>query len=89
YPTISLVNRYDKWNSRDGKQGIAIPGFGLFDADPYGILPYEMFCTFKYWSIAQAFNARNLVIPDFKWLGVLPSDINRLRHEEIINELMI
>uniref|UniRef100_A0A8C6I4P5 Meiotic recombination protein SPO11 n=1 Tax=Mus spicilegus TaxID=10103 RepID=A0A8C6I4P5_MUSSI len=52
-----------------------IPVFTLVDADPYGI---EIMCIYKYGSMSMSFEAHNLTIPTIRWLGLLPSDIQRL-----------
>ncbi|XP_064626752.1 meiotic recombination protein SPO11-like [Lineus longissimus] len=52
-----------------------IPIFGLVDADPHGI---EILSIYKFGSKALSFEAHNLTVPAIKWLGVLPSDIQRL-----------
>jgi len=45
------------------------------DADPHGI---EILSVYKFGSKALSFDAHSLTVPVVKWLGVLPSDINRL-----------
>ncbi|EHB00742.1 Meiotic recombination protein SPO11 [Heterocephalus glaber] len=52
-----------------------IPVFTLVDADPHGI---EIMCIYKYGSMSMSFEAHNLTVPAVRWLGLLPSDINRL-----------
>ncbi|XP_021009259.1 meiotic recombination protein SPO11 isoform X2 [Mus caroli] len=52
-----------------------IPVFTLVDADPYGV---EIMCIYKYGSMSMSFEAHNLTIPTIRWLGLLPSDIQRL-----------
>ncbi|CAL1606787.1 unnamed protein product [Knipowitschia caucasica] len=56
-----------------------IPIFALVDADPYGI---EIMCIYKYGSRAMSFEARSLTVPSVMWLGLLPSDLKRLRVPE-------
>ncbi|CAL8367594.1 unnamed protein product [Lota lota] len=53
-----------------------IPIFALVDADPHGI---EIMCIYKYGSVAMSFEAHNLTVPSVMWLGLLPSDLQRLR----------
>ena len=48
----------------------------LVDADPYGI---EIMSVYKYGSRSLSFEAPMLTVPGLEWLGVLPSDIERLR----------
>lgn len=54
---------------------LRIPILGLFDADPYGI---EILGIYKYGSLAMAFDVKNLAVPEMRWLGLLPTDIQRL-----------
>ncbi|XP_033825780.1 meiotic recombination protein SPO11 [Periophthalmus magnuspinnatus] len=56
-----------------------VPVFALVDADPYGI---EIMCIYKYGSKAMSFEARSLTVPSVMWLGLLPSDLQRLRVPE-------
>ncbi|CAN9515381.1 unnamed protein product [Ophioblennius macclurei] len=53
-----------------------IPTFALVDADPHGI---EIMCIYKYGSVAMSFEAQGLTVPSVMWLGLLPSDLQRLR----------
>ncbi|KAL4655257.1 meiotic recombination protein SPO11 [Arapaima gigas] len=55
---------------------LQIPVFALVDADPHGI---EIMCIYKYGSMSMSFDAQNLTVPSVKWLGLLPTDIDRLR----------
>ncbi|KAI4893026.1 hypothetical protein NFI96_034248, partial [Prochilodus magdalenae] len=55
---------------------LCIPVFALVDADPHGI---EIMCIYKYGSISMAFEAPSLTIPSILWMGLLPSDIERLK----------
>ncbi|XP_066558626.1 meiotic recombination protein SPO11 [Amia ocellicauda] len=54
---------------------LLIPVFALVDADPHGI---EIMCIYKYGSLSMSFEAHNLTVPAVMWLGLLPSDIERL-----------
>ncbi|XP_047240866.1 meiotic recombination protein SPO11 [Girardinichthys multiradiatus] len=56
-----------------------IPIFALVDADPHGI---EIMCIYKYGSVAMSFEAHSLTVPSVMWLGLLPSDLQRLRVPE-------
>ncbi|XP_024914773.1 meiotic recombination protein SPO11 isoform X2 [Cynoglossus semilaevis] len=59
-----------------------IPVFALVDADPHGI---EIMCIYKYGSLSMSFEAHSLTIPSLMWLGLLPSDIQRLRvHQDAL-----
>ncbi|XP_072305056.1 meiotic recombination protein SPO11 isoform X2 [Eucyclogobius newberryi] len=53
-----------------------VPIFALVDADPYGI---EIMCIYKYGSKSMSFEARSLTVPSVMWLGLLPSDLQRLQ----------
>ncbi|NXH19383.1 SPO11 protein, partial [Bucco capensis] len=52
-----------------------IPIFTLMDADPHGV---EIMCIYKYGSVSMSFEAHHLTVPSVKWLGLLPSDLERL-----------
>uniref|UniRef100_A0ACB8F603 Endodeoxyribonuclease n=2 Tax=Sphaerodactylus townsendi TaxID=933632 RepID=A0ACB8F603_9SAUR len=52
-----------------------VPVFALMDADPHGI---EIMCIYKYGSASMSFEAHHLTVPAIRWLGVLPSDFDRL-----------
>ncbi|XP_042318494.1 meiotic recombination protein SPO11 isoform X3 [Sceloporus undulatus] len=52
-----------------------VPIFALVDADPHGI---EIMCIYKYGSRSMSFEAHNLTVPAIRWLGLLPSDFDRL-----------
>ncbi|KAK2520635.1 Spo11, partial [Columba guinea] len=52
-----------------------IPVFTLMDADPHGV---EIMCIYKYGSVSMSFEAHHLTVPSIKWLGLLPSDLERL-----------
>ncbi|CAO1395302.1 unnamed protein product [Diamesa tonsa] len=54
---------------------LKIPIYILVDADPHGI---EIMCTYKYGSLAMSHNSENLAVPSMVWLGILPSEIDRL-----------
>ncbi|KAM3921792.1 meiotic recombination protein SPO11 [Leptodactylus fuscus] len=60
-----------------------IPIFTLVDADPHGI---EIMCIYKYGSLSMSFEAHNLTVPSIAWLGLLPSDMERLH---VSSEAMI
>ncbi|KAF6718064.1 Meiotic recombination protein SPO11 [Oryzias melastigma] len=55
---------------------LQIPIFALVDADPHG---FEIMCIYKYGSVAMSFEAHSLTVPSVMWLGLLPSDLQRLR----------
>ncbi|XP_010900615.3 meiotic recombination protein SPO11 [Esox lucius] len=56
-----------------------VPVFALVDADPHGV---EIMSIYKYGSVAMSFEAHNLTVPSVMWLGLLPSDLQRLRVPE-------
>lgn len=58
---------------------LRVPVFALVDADPHGI---EIMCIYKYGSVAMSFEAHSLTVPSIMWLGLLPSDLQRLRVPE-------
>ncbi len=51
---------------------LKIPILGLMDADVYG---FEILRVYSVGSKALSFEAANLAVPDIKWLGLLPSDL--------------
>ncbi|GFS28388.1 meiotic recombination protein SPO11 [Trichonephila inaurata madagascariensis] len=53
---------------------LRIPILGLMDADPYGV---EILSIYKYGSIAMSFDVEKLAVPEIRWLGLLPSDIEK------------
>ncbi|XP_053106790.1 meiotic recombination protein SPO11 isoform X2 [Hemicordylus capensis] len=52
-----------------------VPIFALMDADPHGI---EIMCIYKYGSVSMSFEAHRLTVPAIRWLGLFPSDFERL-----------
>ena len=50
-----------------------LPTFVLVDADPYGI---EIMCVYRYGSLSMAYSAEATAVPDMKWMGLLPSDLD-------------
>uniref|UniRef100_A0A8D0HCX3 DNA topoisomerase (ATP-hydrolyzing) n=1 Tax=Sphenodon punctatus TaxID=8508 RepID=A0A8D0HCX3_SPHPU len=52
-----------------------IPIFTLMDADPHGSCLLDLYHT---WLDSMSFEAHHLTVPAIRWLGLLPSDINRL-----------
>ncbi|XP_071034586.1 meiotic recombination protein SPO11 isoform X2 [Parasteatoda tepidariorum] len=55
---------------------LEIPILGLVDADPYGI---EILCVYKFGSMAMSFDVEKLAVPEIRWLGLLQTDIQRLK----------
>ena len=64
-------------------ENLEIPVLALVDADPHGI---EIMCVYRFGSISQSYDAENLTISSMRWIGVLPSDLERL---SIDNEVQI
>ena len=56
-------------------EGFNLQAFALVDADPHG---FEIMVVYKYGSLALA-HEPNLAAPSLQWLGVLPSDIDKLK----------
>ncbi|XP_058065682.1 meiotic recombination protein SPO11 [Anopheles bellator] len=52
-----------------------IPVCGLMDADPHGM---EIFCVYKFGSLAMAHRQQPLAIPTMRWIGLFASDIEVL-----------
>ncbi|XP_072044802.1 meiotic recombination protein SPO11-like [Amphiura filiformis] len=55
---------------------LQIPIFGLVDADPHGL---DILFVYKFGSRSLSYDSHNLTVPVIRWLGVLPSDIERLQ----------
>ncbi|KAJ7560559.1 hypothetical protein O6H91_04G135300 [Diphasiastrum complanatum] len=49
-----------------------LPVYGLVDADPYGL---DILCTYRFGSLAMAYDAEALATPSIRWLGVFLSDV--------------
>ena len=54
---------------------LEIPVLALVDADPHGV---EIMCVYRFGSISQSYDADNLTVSSMRWIGVLPSDLERL-----------
>lgn len=52
-----------------------IPVFALTDADPHGL---EIVCNYKFGSYSSAYETGHCVLPNLRWLGLLPSEVMRL-----------
>uniref|UniRef100_A0A3B4H2Z7 DNA topoisomerase (ATP-hydrolyzing) n=1 Tax=Pundamilia nyererei TaxID=303518 RepID=A0A3B4H2Z7_9CICH len=55
-----------------------IPIFALVDADPHGIIHLLEYLSCQTY-FAMSFEAHSLTVPSVMWLGLLPSDLQRLR----------
>ncbi len=53
-------------------QDLRIPILGFLDADPYGL---DILRVYSIGSKALSFESVELAVPDIRWLGLLPSDI--------------
>ncbi len=51
-----------------------IPILGLVDSDPYGL---KILSVYSSGSKNMSYDSANLTTPDIKWLGVLPSDLDK------------
>ncbi|CAM1319925.1 SPO11 (predicted) [Pycnogonum litorale] len=56
-------------------QQLEIPILALVDANPHGL---EIMTVYKYGSMTMSFCNEELIVPEIKWLGILPSDIVKL-----------
>lgn len=54
---------------------LKLPILVLADADPYGI---EIMCCYRFGSYTTAYDSSNLAVPQVRWLGLLPSDIEQM-----------
>lgn len=54
---------------------LEIPVLAMVDADPHGI---EIMCVYRFGSKSQSYDVNNLTVPSIKWIGVLPSDLEKL-----------
>ena len=54
---------------------LRLPTFAVVDADPYGI---EIMCVYRYGSLSMAWSAETTAVPELKWLGLHPSDLQHL-----------
>lgn len=52
-----------------------VPILALADADPHGI---EIVCVYKFGSLSLAHESSHLAVPCLKWIGIHPTDIERL-----------
>ncbi|CAB4043462.1 meiotic recombination SPO11 isoform X1 [Paramuricea clavata] len=56
-------------------ENLEIPVLALVDADPHGV---EIMCVYRFGSMSQSYDADNLTVSCMRWIGVLPSDLERL-----------
>ncbi|MHA2238978.1 MAG: hypothetical protein ACXAB2_11490 [Candidatus Hodarchaeales archaeon] len=57
-------------------QNLRIPVLGFLDADPYGL---DILRVYSIGSKALSFESIELAVPDIRWLGLLPSDIEEYK----------
>ncbi|XP_052890165.1 meiotic recombination protein SPO11 [Anopheles moucheti] len=70
YPDVStrlLLKKIADWSK--------VPIYALMDADPHGI---EIFCVYKFGSLAMVHHQRSLAVPSMRWIGLFPSDMELL-----------
>uniref|UniRef100_A0A182PJD5 DNA topoisomerase (ATP-hydrolyzing) n=1 Tax=Anopheles epiroticus TaxID=199890 RepID=A0A182PJD5_9DIPT len=70
YPDVSTRLLLKKVSERTN-----VPIYALMDADPHGI---EIFCVYKFGSLAMVHQQRSLAVPSMRWIGLFPSDIELL-----------
>ncbi|XP_071502265.1 meiotic recombination protein SPO11-like [Diadema antillarum] len=58
---------------------LCIPVLALVDADPHGL---EILFVYKFGSRSLSCESHSMTVPSMLWLGVLPSDVKRLRLPE-------
>lgn len=58
------------------KATLKIPVLGLFDADPYGL---KILSVYMKGSKNMSYDSANLTTSDIKWLGILPSDLDKYK----------
>ena len=64
---------------RQLKETLRIPVLALVDSDSYGV---NILSVYMHGSQNMAYDSSNLTTPDIKWLGVRPSDLDRLQIPE-------
>ncbi len=55
------------------REELELPILGFMDADPYGL---DILRVYTIGSKSLSFETSGLAVPDFKWLGLFPSDID-------------
>ncbi|KAH9329905.1 hypothetical protein KI387_002013, partial [Taxus chinensis] len=56
-----------------------VPAYGLVDSDPYG---FDILTTYRFGSMQMAYDAKALLAPEIRWLGVFPSDCDTFQIPE-------
>ncbi|WCJ33080.1 Spo11/DNA topoisomerase VI subunit A protein [Euphorbia peplus] len=58
---------------------LCLPVYCLVDCDPYG---FDILTTYRFGSMQMAYDAKFLRVPEIRWLGAFPSDIEKYRIPE-------
>ncbi|CAI9088235.1 OLC1v1022514C1 [Oldenlandia corymbosa var. corymbosa] len=53
---------------------LCLPAYCLVDCDPYG---FDILTTYRFGSMQMAYDAKYLCIPEIRWLGVFPSEVDK------------
>ncbi|XP_065862630.1 meiotic recombination protein SPO11-1 isoform X2 [Euphorbia lathyris] len=53
---------------------LCLPVYCLVDCDPYG---FDILTTYRFGSMQMAYDAKFLRVPEIRWLGAFPSDIEK------------
>jgi len=61
------------------KTALSLPVLGLVDSDPYGL---KILSVYMSGSKNMSYDSASLTTPDIKWLGVRPSDLDKLNVPE-------
>ena len=61
------------------RRELQIPVLALVDSDPYGLKILSVYCS---GSKNMSYDSCNLTTHDIKWLGVLPSDLDKFNIPE-------
>ncbi|KAK8963956.1 Meiotic recombination protein SPO11-1 [Platanthera guangdongensis] len=56
-----------------------LPAYCLVDFDPYG---FDILTTYRFGSMQMAYDAKLMRVPEMRWLGVLPSDLEKYQVPE-------
>ncbi|XP_050218065.1 meiotic recombination protein SPO11-1 isoform X2 [Mercurialis annua] len=55
-------------------ENLCLPIYCLVDCDPYG---FDILTTYRFGSMQMAYDAKFLRVPEIRWLGVFPSDLEK------------
>ena len=56
-------------------ESLEVPILALVDTDPHGV---EIMSVYRFGSMSQSYDTDNLAVPSMRWIGVLPSDLEKL-----------